>query len=235
VALVEYYRGWDARGARIRGLFGAGAALPNAGPLLLAAYPGDDLYMISVAGDPLDLVAPNMDGNGFFFIVLLALMLARGFRILIVDLIGKRLLKLRDNERFREYTADRAEGRWWVRWLIIVVVGVIAWQLTLAKLTPPLSPVAGSNFDILIASIVATAFGGAVFTAFTRFAAVVLIKCGVDVNRVWYDELIGLAAAGVVLRSFGNDWGVIGLYAMAEILTALIAHLSRKHRGAAAE
>src|SRR5207244_4556475 len=64
VALVEYYRGWDARGARIRALYGPGASLPPLGVFLLAAYPGDDLYMISASGDPLDLVAPDTDGTG---------------------------------------------------------------------------------------------------------------------------------------------------------------------------
>jgi hypothetical protein len=222
VALVEHYRGWDAHGARLRALYGRDG-LSMGGAFLLTTYPGDDLYMIALAGDSLDLLSPAY-GSSLSFLIGFGLFLPRGFRVLILKWIGAGMLRLRTDKRFRRYVDGRGTGRWWVRWPLILVTGVGAFAYTLNTLGPPLSPIAGDNLDILLGCVLAAVFGGAVFTAFTRLAAVVLIRRGVDVERVWYDEFIGLAAAAIMLRYFGNDWGVIGLYALGEVLTTLISH-----------
>lgn len=224
VCVIERYQGLDARGSRDRALVAAGIppnSLDTVAFALRVAAPADDFFYPLVNGDPLHLIAEPEAGN-LLGIVWLTLLGMYGFRVLLFPILAEFVLRLGTVRVYLAYRAGRGHGSLWP-WLVgFGVVPLVGWGLALIYLPDHLVPLAGSPQAMLFAAYMAVLLGGTFLGFLTRLTALILIARGVDVNRVWYDEFIGMAVALPLLWFLGNDAVALALIVAAEVLPMLL-------------
>lgn len=219
LCVLERYQGLDATGERDRrGVVGAFNANDRnlVNMVLLVANPSDDLFYPMTSGDPMHLVSGRE--QGLFLVLLLVLFAAYGFRLLLLPILGERLLRLGDSRDYRAYRAARGQGLLAVRVVAYVVVPLVAWVAALFFLPEQLVPMAGGPLSLLYAAYASVILGGLFVGFITRVTALVMLRCGLDVNRVWWDEVVGLTLGLGLLAYFGNEPVNLAVFALAELL-----------------
>lgn len=227
VALLEYYRGWDDDGMKTWAVY---HQLPRSsvvrmgeglGPV--AAYPSDDITFVWVGDDRLHLTDTHSTRGQLWIVCGLLLVANRGLRVLF-HLLGDWVLWLRHNKAYQHYRDGRGDPPAWVHWPVLGVVILLSWLVAWSRLDWPLLPVAPSPEWLLLGSAIATVLGGKLIAAIGRLLALLMLRCGINVEKVWYDEILGILLGVVVLHVFGNDWANICVYVLAEVLPAVAGH-----------
>ncbi len=185
--------------------------------VLLVANPSDDLFFPMTTSDPLRLL-PGKENMGFAVIVLMILFAVYGFRLLLLPVVGEFILRLHHSRAYRTYRDGRAHGAFAVRLVCYVGIPMLAWGASLLYLPEELAPLAGDARSMLFAAFVAVCLGGMFVGVITRLTALVMLRFGIDVNRFWWDEIIGLALSLGLLAYFGNDWVNLIVFASAELI-----------------
>lgn len=75
----------------------------------------------------------------------------------------------------------------------------------------------------------AVILGGSLILFLSRLIALVLIARGIDLERTWWDEILGTSAGALVLLYFGNDWFSILAFAVFALIPEVLAR--REARG----
>jgi hypothetical protein len=73
--------------------------------------------------------------------------------------------------------------------------------------------------------IFTTLIGGLLISTFGRVLAVLLTACRVDIEKIWWDEILGIALGGALLWHFGNGWVTIALFAFTDLAPSLLPAL----------
>jgi len=223
VCLVERYHGLDAQGERERVVslehFDTNSRRVI-GSALLHAAPSDDLFYLLASSDPLHLL-PDMGGLRYP-VVVVVLLAVYGFWVWLFPVLAEFCLRLGDDPTYRAYRDRRGHGSVQVRLAGYAVVALVGWVVALVYLPDHLVPLAGSAQSKLFASFMAVLLGGTFLGFLTRLAAIVLIRWGADVNRVWYDELLGLTVGLPLLAYLGVDMVGLALIASVELVPMLL-------------
>lgn len=218
VCLLERYQGLDPQGAGERAL-----ALAHFRPLerrvitgnVALAHPSDDFFYLMVSANRLHLRGEGMDP---WIVILFILVMAYGARVWLFPVLAECCLRLHHQASYRTYRDGRGHGSFRVRLLGYLVVPLVAWGIALTWLPDHLVPLAGSPGSMLVVAYASVLLGGTFVGVLTRLTAVVMLRSGLDVNRVWYDEIVGLALGLSLLSYFGNDWLNLLVFAAAELL-----------------
>jgi hypothetical protein len=81
---------------------------------------------------------------------------------------------------------------------------------------------------LFLAAVAATMVGGLLIGTCRRILAVVLVMMGVDVERTWLDEGLGILAGGLILLHFGAGLAAIALFALSDLIPAAIRTVSSR-------
>lgn len=221
LCVVEHYQGTDRRGADGRDAITRNFSAVPRNYLTLALQlgnPSDDLLFIQAGPDPLRLIGRDVGTQGMITHVLMALLVIYGMRLLFFPIVAEFVLRLHHDPRYVRYRDGRGHGSFWVRLVGYVAVPLLAWGIALVYIPAELYPVAAGPQSLLLACFVAVLFGGLFVAFFTRVTAIGMLRCGIDIERVWYDEIVGLVLGVGLLWYFGNDPVTIGVFVLAEVL-----------------
>lgn len=239
LCVIEHLAGWDSAGVQARQ-----AALQVFEPdrlrlqaALTLAYPSDEVFKTLASGDALDLVTLRgwdfLDRSatlanlawllGWFLFLAVAAFLCRA---VILDTVGARLLRLSGHDLFRAYydtqTSKHAKG--WLLALLVIPLAKWAWDWW--RLKTPHALLMPTPLHLLAGIYMSVLAGGLLIATLNRLVAVVLLRCGVDVAKVWLDEIIGTLLGIALLAYFGNTW----LSLAAFVAVALLPEAYRRWR-----
>lgn len=220
VCLIHRYQGLDPAGASERTTLRE-AFDPNQKRLITNALtfinPSDDFFYLFVSEDPLHLLV--FPGKvGLAVVVVFALVAIYGSRVLLFSLLAEFVLRLHHNEAYRAYRDGRGHGSM-LGWLFgYVAIPLLGWGIALLYLPDHLAPLAGTPASMLFATALALVLGGTFLGVVTRLVAILLLRLGVNIERLWYDEFIGLAIGLPLLWYLGNDAIALALIVAAELV-----------------
>lgn len=220
LCLVERYLGLDQKGERDRRAlqaFYSPSSRRLTAIVLEGANPNDEYFYILAGGNTLHLIEEKVGGDAGY-IVLIILLVVYGFRIMVFTVIAEWILRLHHNPAYRYYRNGRGHGHFSVRLVGYVVVPLIAWGLSFYLMPGIVRPLAGSAGAMLLAAFLSVLLGGVFVGFMTRMTALLFLRFGIDVNRVWWDEIIGLTVGLGLLAYFGNDAFNLAIFALAELL-----------------
>jgi hypothetical protein len=224
---VERFLGTDGDGERCRAVYQG--RWPNwyrsqVATFAQSLYPGDNMFYVVTSGDRMELFSDV--GMVPVMIVLYILLVGYGFRLVILKGLGERVLKLGDNPNYRKYRDGGGHRSGWVgRVLSYVVIPVVGWVAAMATLSQQMDLLVASPAHLFLGVYMAVLLGGTLVGVPARLIAVVLIKLGVDVEKSWLDEIIGIAIGALILRHFGNDGLSIAVYALYELLPTAVGRM----------
>jgi hypothetical protein len=204
------------------------------------ANPNDDMFFLGAANDPLRLYPTGMGGEtwrgkvcrvgtAIFYIAIMLLGIGTLVRLgAWMFLSGRRL------ELWREHTEGRGKEPWW-QWLVGVLIASALGALNAPNsLAEPMGLHLARYEEFFLGAVTATLVGGVLIGTCRRVLALVLVGLGVNVERTWLDEALGILLGGLILRHFGADVVTIGLFALSDVIPGLIQTVrSRLGRGAA--
>src|SRR5262249_46754909 len=181
--------------------------------------PNDDFFYLEASNDPLRLYPTTTSGatwkgkffrvgTSIFFIVVVQL----GIGTVLAGLARVLLLGESQQELWREHTAGGGKDPW-CRWLVGVLVAAGIGTLTAPfSLDDSMGLHIASYPELFLGALTATLVGGVLIATCRRILALVLVALGVDVERTWLDEVLGILAGGLILHHFGADLVAIGLF-----------------------
>src|SRR5205823_5267297 len=85
--------------------------------------------------------------------------------------------------------------------------------------------------EMLVEVFVSVWLGGMLFVFLSHLTAVVLIRCGIDPEKTWLDEIIVIPLGVVVLLRFGNEPWSIASYVLVSLIPELILRRQRPGEG----
>src|SRR5262249_19861871 len=146
-------------------------------------------------------------------------------------------LKLGDNPIYLEYRDGGGHHKGWPGIVLsYVVIPVVGWVLAMATMSEQMDLLISSPFHLFLGVYVAVLLGGTMIGVPARLIAVILIKLGVNVEKTWLDEVLGIIVGAFILRHFGNDWLAIAVFALFELLPTVVGrvrHQVKKRTSAA--
>lgn len=202
---------------------------------LLTSYPNDEVFYVAVADDPLGMYpfgsasslsqqAARVVVHGFF-----PLLASLGVATVLQWIVAPLLLRGSAREMWYAHREGRGRERAWM-WLVSVLIfGTLGAVLAPHGLPAAIGLQIESFWQVLLASLMATAVGGVLIGTCRRIFAVLLTLLRIDVERTWLDEVFGILAGAGVLFFFGNSLLAIAIFALADLLPGLI--YARLHRG----
>jgi hypothetical protein len=237
---VERLVGSDPYGTRCRSLidreYGKYQAMLENG--ILVANPNDDIFFLGASNDPLRLYPSGMGGEtwrgkllrvgtAIFYIAIMLLGIGT-----VVRLCAHFFLSGRSRELWREHTEGRGKEPWW-HWLVGVLVASAIGALNAPNsLAEPMGLHLASYEELFLGAVTATLVGGVLIGTCRRVLALVLVALGVNVERTWLDEALGILLGGLILHHFGADLVTISLFALSDVIPGLIHTVrSRLRRG----
>ncbi len=125
---------------------------------------------------------------------------------------------------WRKYLEGRG-GEPFLAWLGGVTFATILGVLT-ARLTMPeaLAVQIGGWDELFLGAFTVTAAGGILIAVCRHMLAIVLTHLGIDVEKVWLDEVLGILLGSYLLYHFGSDWLSIGLSVLSDVTAGLLEH-----------
>jgi Fe-S cluster assembly iron-binding protein IscA len=216
------------------------------------AYPNDDLFYLVAAGDPLQLYglfgfARSSEGNHVLAIareiiwlliwLLLACLVLRGLRTWILVFLGRWLLLLRWNPRFKHYYEKQTRFDWKGAALAYVLTPLGLWGVAWYTLSPHLELMMPTPYHLLAGVFTAVVLGGTLILCMNRLVAIFLIRLEWDLEKTWLDEILGLILGVVLLRYFGNDYASIAAFVAFAIIPEVMNRkkpIAARSTGAAA-
>jgi hypothetical protein len=228
LCVIERFTGSDAYGEKCRVVLASLYPADKIGGIGIF-YPHEDLWYLIAAGDPLslhphgDIIALFLLVGGFGYLLLPAVV----FYVCLVT-----ALWLWKDPRFRRYLGRSFPG---TRRALLGYGAVLLTACLFAWLTLPArtAVLLGSPLQVAAGLVLAALFGTTLIGLVTRTFALLLIRVGVDVEEVWYDEIFGLLVSAVALWHFGC--GPLAIVALAAFeLVPMLAGRPRKDATAAA-
>jgi hypothetical protein len=227
LCVLERYLGTDVYGARGRQAYQE--HWPPSSRSIVAGfvqvnYPSDDFFYVAASADRLQLFTDN---RALLLVMLVyVLLLGYSLRFVILTVLGEWVLRLGNNPIYRRYREGGGHrGGWPSRVLAYGVIPVASWLLALATNARELDLLVESPGRLFLGVYLAVLLGGTLIGVVARLIAVLLIRLGIDVEKTWLDEILGIAAGAFILRHFGNDWLSIAAYASFELAPTVLGRL----------
>ncbi len=197
--------------------------------VLMIAYPNDELYYLLAAGDPLGLHPFFIMGEGkasywgqiggFLFIVWVTTL---GVQWVLNGFVARKVLRDSTRPLWEKHHAGRGREPWWLAVLGVVLLAGVGTALASVTLSEMVGVQVGSPLELFGGALLATAVGGLLIGICRRVSALFLVACGVDIEQTWADEILGIALGAIVLHHFGNGIFSIGLFALSDLVPALL-------------
>jgi hypothetical protein len=133
---------------------------------------------------------------------------------------------------WEEHTAGRGKEPLWlslVGILIAASVGVLTAPYSLAE---SMGLHVASPEELFLGAVTATLVGGVIIGICRRTLALVLTMMGIDVEKTWLDEVLGIFAGGLILQHFGADLMAVALFALSDLIPGLIQSVITHYRPA---
>jgi hypothetical protein len=159
-------------------------------------------------------------------------MLIFGINSWVYWVLGDRVLKLRNDPRYLGFRERRRLSRLdWKVSLAFLLIPLLAWAFAVLG-APLLIRVYGPGpAEMLIEVFVSVWLGGMLFVFLGHLTAVVLIRCGIDPEKNWLDELIVIPLGVLVLLRFGNEPWSIASYVLVSLIPEIILRRQRPGEG----
>lgn len=170
---------------------------------LAMSYPNDDLFYLLVLDDPLRLGMPS--SWALITVASCVLLVSVTLRALVFVVLGTGILRLGKNPHFREF---RRHHRMFAPYNVLLkylVIPLAAWPFASWSLPIQLQLQIHSPWQTLAGTYLSVVLGGTVLAVMSQLVAIVLLRCGYDLQKTWLDEIIGLSLGAYVLFHFGND------------------------------
>jgi hypothetical protein len=231
VCAIEHLTDWDPAGTKARhvalSLFGRDRLQVQMA--LTIAYPSDEMFKALASGDALDLVTlrgwnfvdrsqplENLVwlAGWFVFLAVFAFI----FRAVVLDTLGARALRMTDHDRFRTYYDSQTSKDVKGLLLAFLLIPLAKWVWEWWRITPPYELLMPTPFHLLAGVYMGVLAGGLLIATINRLAAIILLRVGVDVEKVWLDEIVGTSLGVALLAYFGNTWLSLTAFAAVAIL-----------------
>jgi hypothetical protein len=201
-----------------------------------AAYPNDDYYYLTATRDPFGFGPGDIEASSLWRKCLreTELMVLLGFSSLglmtVLDWAAAPLLMrtARAKRLWKEHRAGRGREPVWAKLAGVSLTALIG--ATTAKLTLPELVVIqiGGYEELFLGAFTMTFAGGILIAACRRLIAIVFTAVGINVEKTWLDELLGIAAGTFLLLHFGSDALSIGLAIASDLLATGLEWLGRR-------
>jgi hypothetical protein len=226
---VQRLTGTDAYGIRCREAFwtemNQGKRDPNLLHLTIVfgCFPNDDLYYVSASGDSLEVVWELSDVGARLGRLMLFFLLMWGVNGWVFNLLGNRLLKLKDNPMYVSFRDRRKLSAVPPSvFLAYALTPLLAWGLAWFSL-PLWIRAQISPARLLVEVYVSVLMGGILFVFLSQTVAVILIRMNVDPETTFLDEIITIPLGGFILLHFGNEiWSIAAFVALSVIPEAIL-------------
>jgi hypothetical protein len=194
-------------------------------------YPNDDFYYLAASREPFRLHAINIQGETLFRRVMrvLSLVLVLGtvslsLRALLDWGVARLFIHKNVKPLWRKYLEGRG-GEPFLAWLGGVSFATVLGALT-ARMTMPeaLAVQIGGWDDLFLGAFTVPAAGGILIAFCRHMIAIVLTHLGIDVKKVWLDEILGIVLGSYLLYHFGSDWLSIGLSVLSDVTAGVLEH-----------
>jgi hypothetical protein len=86
----------------------------------------------------------------------------------------------------------------------------------------------GGYEELFLGAFTMTFAGGVLIAACRRMIAIALTAVGIDVEKTWLDELLGIAAGTFLLLHFGSDALSISLAIASDVMAGGLEWLGRR-------
>ncbi len=235
VCAVERLVGSDPNGRHTRTLLDQEFGQKHAARLrdgVLAINPNDDFFYLEASNDPLRLYPNAPSGStwrGKFMRVSMSLffigILLLGINTVLCGVLPRVLISSETRPLWQEHVEGRGKERWWISLISLLVCGAIAAVAAPYTLADSMTVHLASFPELLLGGTVATLIGGFLIASCRRALAVLLVGMGVDITRTWLDEILGIAAGGLILFYFGNELLGIAVFALSDLIPAVLNSL----------
>jgi hypothetical protein len=192
---------------------------------IFSAFPNDELIFLAASQDLLDVfpfgIDEGIEGASERLVSLsVCMLLAFAGISTLLDWIVIPLL-FRKGTRSRQLWDDHQQSRGETplahRLVSILVFGTFAALVVPVDLDTHTRVQVASFWELWAAGIFTTAVGGLLISSCGRVLAVLLTALRVDIEKIWLDEILGIAVGGALLWHFGNGWATIALFAFTDL------------------
>jgi hypothetical protein len=135
------------------------------------------------------------------------------------------LLMGESRELWAEHTAGRGKDPLWLGLVGLLVAASIGALTAPYSLSESMGLHIASFPELFLGAVTATLVGGVLIATCRRILALLLVAVGVDVERTWLDEVLGIPAGGLILHHLGADLVAIGLFALSDLIPGLVQTL----------
>jgi hypothetical protein len=231
LCVLERLTGTDADGQATHDAVRHIPQLKLAETALMFAYPNDDLFYVLAAGNRLDFYpSVHQDPSSpasYYLAVLLYVLAITSMASLGVQTalgwLGRRVTGWTGNRHLWDKRQEsRGEGSWWLSGLSILVCSYVGYLMAPSSLPEAVLVQIDSPAELFYGALMATAIGGFLITTCRKALGLFLITFGVDVEKTWADEILGILFGGYILYHFGNDFLAIGIFALSDLAPGLV-------------